>query len=265
MSGIAIAASTMPGSVATFCSCSSDLSVRIAASRSASANTRAGTRMSWRAGAGISHSVSSIRTGSDIEHDVPAPAVAVTMELEVVVGDRLDEMARLARAPDDDGGHRVLADDEVARLVGDQALGLGEEDELGEPLGEQRAAVRRLGLDRQLDPRAGRGALLLEQLAQGVHGLAEDRRLAAPVELQLQLGRVLDPAVTRLHALLSGCRPDGRANATRYARRKPDLRRRRDPRGAPRRPGRRPSPGSPRARRRTGGARCPRARRARPS
>src|SRR3954471_21039169 len=215
MSGIAIAASTMPGSVATFCSCSSDLSVRIAASRSASANTRAGTRMSSRAVAGISHSVSSIRTGSDIEHDVPAPAVAVTVELEVVVRDRLDEMARLARAPDDDGGHGVLADDEVARLVGDQALGLGEEDELGEPLGEQGAAVRRLGLDRQLDSRAGRGALLLEQLAQRVHGLAEDRRLAAPVELELQLGGVLDPAMTRLHALLSGCRPDGKGE--RYA------------------------------------------------
>src|SRR3954468_11391943 len=223
MSGIAIAASTMPGSVATFCSCSSDLSVRIAASSSASANTRAGTRMSSRASAGISHSVSSIRTGSDIEHDVPAPAVAVTVELEVVVGDRLDEVARLASAADDDGGHRVLADDQVARLVGDQPLGLGEEHELGAPLGPPRPAVRRLGLHRPLDPRARRRALLLEQLAQGVHRLAEDRRLAAPVELQLQLGRVLDPAMTRLHAILSGCRPDGRANATRCALRKPDL------------------------------------------
>src|SRR3954452_13304144 len=182
MSGIAIAASTMPGSVATFCSCSSDLSVRIAASSSASAHTRAGTRMSARAAAGISHSVSSIRTGSDIEHDVPAPAVAVTVELEVVVRDRLDEMARLARAPDDDRGHGVLADDEVARLVGDEALGLGEEHELGEPLGEQRAAVGRLGLDRALDALAGRrSGVLLQQLAQREHGLAEDGGLAPRV------------------------------------------------------------------------------------
>ena len=103
--------------------------------------------MSSRASAGISQRVSSIRTGSDIEHDVPAPAVAVPVQLEVVVGDGLDEMARLARAPDDDGGHRVLADDEVARLVGHEALGLGEEHELGQPLGEQRAAVGRLDLD----------------------------------------------------------------------------------------------------------------------
>src|SRR3954452_5608398 len=137
MSGIAIAASTIPGSVATFCSCSSERSVRIAASRSASANTRAGTRMSSRASARISQSVSSMRTGSDIEHDVPAPAVAVTVPLEGVVGDRLDEMARLARAPDDDGGHRVLADDEVARLVGDEPLGLGGGDEAGEPPREE--------------------------------------------------------------------------------------------------------------------------------
>src|SRR4051812_13590840 len=201
MSGIAIAASTMPGSVATFCSCSSDLSVRIAASRSASANTRAGTRMSSRAVAGISHSVSSIRTGSDIEHDVPAPAVAVTVQLEVVVGHGLDEVARLARAPDDRRGDGVLADDEVARLVGHEALGLGEEHELGEPLGEQCAAIGRLGLDGPLDARAGRRLrVLLEQLAQREHRLAEDRRLAACVNLELQLGGVLDPAVRRLHA-----------------------------------------------------------------
>src|SRR5919198_3861554 len=134
MSGIAIDASTMPGSVATFWSCSSERSVRIACMSSSSAKTRAGTRMSSRASAGISQSVSSIRTGSDIEHDVPAPSVAVTVELEVVVRHGLHEMPRLADAPDDHGRHRILADDEVARLVGYEALGLGEEDELGQPL-----------------------------------------------------------------------------------------------------------------------------------
>src|ERR671938_415821 len=140
MSGIAIAASTMPGSVATFCSCPSERSARIASSSSSSANTRAGTRMSSRALAGISHSVSSIRTGSDIEHHVAAPAVAVAVQLEVVVRDRLDE---------------------VAGLVGHEPLGLGQEDELGEPFGQKRAAVGRLGLDGALDPRSGRGLLLL--------------------------------------------------------------------------------------------------------
>src|SRR3954465_3168591 len=202
MSGIAIAASTIPGSVATFCSCSSERSVRIAASRSASAKTRAGTRMSARALAGISQSVSSMRTGSDIEHDVPAPAVAVTVQLEVVVRHGLDEVTRLARAPDDDRGHRVPAAEGVACLVGDEALGLGEEDELGEPLGQQRAAIGRLGLDLALDALASRlSRVLPEQRAQREDGRAEDRRFAARVNLELQLGGVLDPAVRRLHAL----------------------------------------------------------------
>src|SRR4051812_21758960 len=139
MSGIASAASTMPGRVATFCSCSSERSVRIASSSSASANTRAGTRMSSRALAGISHRVSSMRSGagagrrSDIEHDVPAPAVAVTPKLEVVVGHGLDEMARLVDPADDHPGDCVLADDEVADVVGHEPVGLGEEHELGEP------------------------------------------------------------------------------------------------------------------------------------
>jgi len=55
-SGIASAASTIPGSVATFSSCSSERSRSIAASSSRSANTLAGTRMSARAVTGISQS-----------------------------------------------------------------------------------------------------------------------------------------------------------------------------------------------------------------
>src|SRR5215210_452765 len=191
MSGIAIAASTIPGRVATFWSCSSERSVRNAASRSSSANTRAGTRMSSRASAGISQSVSSTRAGagaggrSDIEDDVPAPALAVTPKLEVVVRDRLDEVTRLAEAPDDDRGHGVLADDEVAHLVGDEPVGLGQEHELGEPLGQQRAAVGRLGLDRPLRAVAARGLVVLEQLAERLDRLAEHARLAACVNLEL--------------------------------------------------------------------------------
>src|SRR6185312_3702098 len=51
----------------------------------------------------------------------------------------------------------------------------------------------------------GRGVVLLEQLAQRVDRLAEDRGLAARVQLELQLGGVLDPAVSRLHAVPSAC------------------------------------------------------------
>jgi hypothetical protein len=85
MSGIAIAASTMPGSVATFCSCSSERSARIAERISSSANTRAGTRMSSRVSAGSSYSVLSIRRGSDVEDDPRVPDVAVSFEPKPVM------------------------------------------------------------------------------------------------------------------------------------------------------------------------------------
>ena len=65
MSGIASAASTIPGSMATFCSCSSDRSPRIASSSTSSANTRAGTRMPGHADAGISQSVGPRRCSTD--------------------------------------------------------------------------------------------------------------------------------------------------------------------------------------------------------
>src|SRR4051794_25103074 len=229
MSGIASAASTIPGRVATFWSCSSERSVRIASSSSWSANTRAGTRMSSRALAGISHRVSSMRSGagagprSDIEHDVPAPAVAVTPKLEVVVRHGLDEVARLVQAPDDHARDRVLADDEVPHVVRHQAVGLRQEDELGQPLRQQRAAVGGLRLDRALGPRTGRRLVVLEELAQGMDGLHEHARLAAGVDLELQLGGVLDPAVSGLHGAVRGLAAP-RAACKRYAADAPETR-----------------------------------------
>src|ERR1044072_9458435 len=93
MSGMASAASTIPGSVATLRSCSSDLSAAIAARISSSAKTRAGTRIS--PSAGISQSVSSSRRRSDNEPRLRAPALAGRLELEAMVGDRLHERPRL--------------------------------------------------------------------------------------------------------------------------------------------------------------------------
>src|SRR5919204_2968635 len=133
MSGIAYAASTIPGSVATFRSCSSDASSRIASSSSASANTRAGTRISpsW----GSSQSVSSSCRSSDIEDDPSVPGIAAALELEPVVRHRFDERPRVAGPP----AHRSLearvGDDEI-RVLGNEPLGLGEEHELLEPLRE---------------------------------------------------------------------------------------------------------------------------------
>src|SRR5919199_1178601 len=125
MSGIAYAASTIPGSVATFWSCSSEWSVRIAASSSSSANTRAGTRMSGRASAGISNSVSSILRGSDIEHHGCTPPSRALLERQAVPRRGLDDRLQLGPSP---AQHDALAVD--VRLVGDEADGVGEVDQL---------------------------------------------------------------------------------------------------------------------------------------
>src|ERR671938_416515 len=101
MSGIAKAASTMPGSMATFWSCSSERSASIASSSSLSANTLAGTRI--EPVVGISQSVSSTCRSSDIEHHLRAPAVVCRLELEAMVGDRLHERPRIAEDAVDGG------------------------------------------------------------------------------------------------------------------------------------------------------------------
>src|SRR5919202_2191542 len=129
MSGIASAAPTIPGSVATFWSCSSERSSAIASSSSGSANTRAGTRMSARASAGISQVVSSRRRSSDIQDDACPPQAAVIHEREPVVGDRLDERPRLARPPAHRPPEACVAEDKLG-LLRNEPLRLGEEDEL---------------------------------------------------------------------------------------------------------------------------------------
>src|SRR5687768_12079864 len=126
MSGMASAASTIPGSVATFCSCSSERSPEIASSSSVSAKTRAGTRMSGRASAGISYSVSSSQRPSDIEHQPCVPAPGALLHGEPVVGDRLDEMGRKAAPALDLRPQPAVAELERRQPLGYEVLGLGE-------------------------------------------------------------------------------------------------------------------------------------------
>src|SRR5919204_796776 len=133
MSGIASAASTIPGSVATFCSCSSERSRTIAARSSSSANTRAGTRMSGRASAGISYSVSSMRRGSDIEHDPSVPHAVLACELQAVIRRRLDERVDTTTPPDERRCERRSAEPQPLCALRHEALRVGEEDQLLEP------------------------------------------------------------------------------------------------------------------------------------
>src|SRR5215831_11912918 len=109
---------------------------------SASAKIRAGTRMSSREELGISHVVSSIRCRSDIENDAPAPDPVLRSEAKTVERHGLDERSRLAdvtaeRCADLGAREREL------RSLGDESLGLGEEDELVEPRHEQTGEVTR--------------------------------------------------------------------------------------------------------------------------
>src|SRR4051812_40957209 len=126
---MARAASTIPGSVATLHSCSSEPSPRMASTSSASANTRAGTRMSSRVVGGTSHVTSSIRRSSDIEHRRRAPA----LEAQPVVGDRLDHERRPPAPPDDLAPQAPAAEHDVARALRDEALLLGQEHKLLQP------------------------------------------------------------------------------------------------------------------------------------
>src|SRR2546421_10122524 len=93
MSGIASEKSTMPGSVAMFASCSSERSSLIASSSSASANSRAGTRIPEIAPRGISHRYSSRRFSgsSDIEHHHATVPATRGFELKPGRRDRFDE------------------------------------------------------------------------------------------------------------------------------------------------------------------------------
>src|SRR5919199_3152207 len=136
MSGMAYAAPTTPGSVATFCSCSSELSWRIAPSSSSSANTRAGTRMSGRASAGISYVVVSIQRPSNIEHNRCKPTAAALLERQPVVRRRLrDRVERRAPSLDDDAAAGDLG------AVGDEALRVGQVDQLLEQRDEPGGVV----------------------------------------------------------------------------------------------------------------------------
>src|SRR6266545_1562133 len=189
MSGIAIAASTMPGRVATFWSCSSERSRRIAARSSSSAKIRAGTRMSARASAGISYRVSSIHL-SDIEHHARLPRAVLLPKLELVVGRGLHDRLDLGHAALECGADTAVDELDV-RLVGDERVGVREVDELVEEADEKARVVAAL----HGDPTSCGLALRrqLDEPAECLGSLAEDLLGRRCPHEELDLGRVLAP------------------------------------------------------------------------
>src|SRR3954452_25055888 len=189
---MASAASTMPGSVATLHSCSSEPSSRMASTSSASANTRAGTRMSSRAVGGTSQVTSSSMRSSDIEHHRRAPAVAGGFEAQAVVGDRLDEVGGPAAPREDLAAQRAVAEVDRLGAGGDQLVVLGQEDELLQPRGEQAGLIARGDLERARRRLAVR---LAQQLADRLRRVADQRLGRRRADAQLELAGVVDPLV----------------------------------------------------------------------
>src|SRR5919198_4652496 len=199
MSGIASAASTTPGSVATSCSCSSERSLAIASSSSASANTRAGTRMSGRASAGISHRNSSICLSSDIEHHPSLPASVGSLEAEPVIGDSLDEVGRMTLPALHRRPQPVLAELEPPESLEHQTAALAQEGEPREPVGEQRRPVLAGQLHGDVEPL--RLLLARKQLAHRLKARLEQAAFAGRLELHLKLAGVLYPAIRHIQVL----------------------------------------------------------------
>src|SRR2546423_2227239 len=194
MSGIAMAASTIPGSVATLTSCSRERSCSMAANSSASANTRAGTRMPGRAPTGISHSSSPMRSGarSDIEdHGRAVPGIA-GLEGQPVIGHGLDERWRLAQPAANDAPELPLRQLERLQRQGLEAFRLREEGQLLEPADQEGWPVGGGHPDRApLVP----VPLHAQQLCQSGKRVREDLALAVGPYFELHLGRVIDPAI----------------------------------------------------------------------
>src|SRR5439155_7442343 len=187
---MARAASTIPGSVATLHSCSSQPSSPIASTSSASAKTRAGTRMSARASAGTSQVTSSTRRSSDIEDHRRAPAGLASLERQPVVGHRLDQVRRPPAPRHELPAHHAFPDAHAARLLRDKEVLLSQEDQLLKPGGQQRARIAALDLQLARDRLVVR---LPEHVAERRRGLGHRVLGARRLNAQLQLARVLDP------------------------------------------------------------------------
>src|SRR5579885_3329824 len=172
---MASAAPTTPGRVATFSSWASEPSRSIASNSTSSAKTRAGTRMSSRAEAGTSQTTSPIRSALDIEDHPCPPAAGRRLEGEPMPGHGLDEAARRAAVAAHHGAQPAVLEAKLDQPLRDEPLGVGEVDELVEPVGEQAAAVVVFELDR---PQLPVGlAVLAGELAEGGERVAEERRL----------------------------------------------------------------------------------------
>ena len=109
-------------------------------------------------------------------------------------------MRGLAAPPGHAGAQAALVERLELDALGDHGLGLGEEDELLEPGGQELGAVVRV--DRHLT-RDGlsvpRLVVAAEQLGERARRVLEHGGLGCGLDPQLELARVVDPAVHPSH------------------------------------------------------------------
>ncbi|HSB39181.1 MAG TPA: phosphatase PAP2 family protein [Gaiellaceae bacterium] len=93
---------------------------------------------------------------SHVEHDAAAPPPAFRPERQAAERHRLDEVTRVAGAALDGRPQPALSHLERRDPLGDEALDLGEEDELVQPVDQEERGVVRGELDQARDRLAGR-------------------------------------------------------------------------------------------------------------
>jgi hypothetical protein len=110
-----------------------------------------------------------------------------------VQGHGLDERRRVAPAAVHDRAEPAALEAELARVVGHEAVGIGEVDELVQPVREQDSAI--LAGEVDLTPLGGRAPRGADQLHEGGERVREDAFLRRGLDPELELARVINPAV----------------------------------------------------------------------
>src|SRR5687768_16124456 len=168
MSGIAMAAPTIPGRVATSATCSTARSSTALLNRLSEAKTRPGTRMPSTYPCGISHRKSSsrrklplvafiwflARAASDVEENSCEPSLVVLFDAQLVIGDCLDLYALRVdscKRPHGDGAPRGVWRNGLELHSSDRyPSGVLDVEHLRQPVHEHSGQIRGLDGDRDV-------------------------------------------------------------------------------------------------------------------
>jgi hypothetical protein len=138
-----------------------------------------------------------MRRASDIENQPCAPAgFPFVFVFETVQANCLDEWPRVAAAAAHGCVQSPAVQLELAQAAGHEPVHVGEVDQFVQPVGQQKAAIVSLELDLAL--LRIRATLVVDELDEGGERVCEQPFLGRSVDPELELGRVLDPAIHTL-------------------------------------------------------------------